>query len=164
LASEDITGEHPIHDSPKRVRLMQRARNPFAAPPGDWSPALRSADSPELQALVLERAQLREQLVHVKDLSTRLIDKVDEQAQRIEALESELKRKDAMIHDLEAETAQLIAHASNREEHVTALKGELKELEAANDELVSKAAKREDRISQLESFLKMIAEADRREE
>ena len=58
----------------------------------------------------------------------------------------------------------MIAHASNREDHVKVLKSELKELNSTNDELVVQATKREDRISQLESFLAMIADADEREE
>jgi vacuolar-type H+-ATPase subunit I/STV1 len=129
---------------------------------GRYSPALQAIDSVELEALVDEREQLREQLRHVKDLSSRLIDRVDEQDQRIEKLEVELKSKEKLIHDLEAEAAQLIAHASNREDHVNALKSELKELSSSNDELAALAAKREDRISQLESFLELIAETERR--
>lgn len=135
-----------------------------------YSPALRAIDSEELEELVGEREQLREQLRHVRDLSTRLIDKVDAQDQRlevqrrrIETLEAELKQKDTLIHDLEAEVAEMIAHASNREDHVRVLKVELQELSSANDELALQATKREERISQLESFLAMIADADRRE-
>src|SRR5262245_50258370 len=78
---------------------------------GRYSPALQAAESAELEALVDEREQLREQLRNVKDLSSRLIDRVDAQDLRINALESELKQKETLIHDLEAEAAQLIAHA-----------------------------------------------------
>ena len=131
---------------------------------GRYSPALVAADSAELEALVDEREQLREQLQNVKDLSSRLIDRVDAQEQRIAALEGELKGKERMIQDLEAETAQLIASASNREDHVNALKGELKELTSSNDELVMQAARREERITQLETFLKMISETERSDE
>jgi chromosome segregation ATPase len=130
---------------------------------GRYSPALEAVESADLEALIDEREQLREQLTHVKDLSSRLIDRVDAQDQRIEALASELKRKETLIHDLEAEAAQLIAHASNREEHVKALQSQLEELVSTNDELVTQATRREDRIAQLETFLKMIAEADRRD-
>jgi chromosome segregation ATPase len=129
---------------------------------GRYSPALQAIESNELEALVDEREDLREQLRNVKDLSSRLIDRVDAQDQRIAILEGELKSKETLIRDLETEAAQLIAHASNREEHVKALKSELKELAATTDELVAVASKREDRISQLESFLKMIADSDRR--
>jgi chromosome segregation ATPase len=129
---------------------------------GRYSPALQAIESNELEALVDEREDLREQLRHVKDLSSRLIDRVDAQDQRIAALEAELKGKEQMIHDLESEAAALIAHASNREDHVKALKSELKELSAATDEMVVQASKREERISQLESFLKMISDTDRR--
>jgi chromosome segregation ATPase len=129
-----------------------------------YSPALQSTDSEELEELIDEREQLREQLRHVKDLSSRLIDRVDAQDQRISDLEGKLKLRETLIHDLELEAAALIAHASNREEHVKALKSELKELSSTNDELVMQAARREDRISQLENFLKMIAESDRRDE
>lgn len=140
--------------------MRLRPLSPGLDDSGSWSPALRAVESPELQSLVQERQHLQEQLRHVKDLSSRLIDKVDEQSQRIEALEAELKGKETLIHDLEAESASLIAHASNREEAVKALNGELTELSSANDELVLKAAEREERIAQLESFLKMIAEAE----
>jgi DNA repair exonuclease SbcCD ATPase subunit len=129
---------------------------------GRYSPALQAIESNELEALVDEREDLREQLKHVKDLSSRLIDRVDAQDQRIAGLEAELKTKEALIHDLEAEAAQIIAHASNREDHINALKSELKELSSSNDELVVKAARREERISQLEGFLEMIADADHR--
>jgi chromosome segregation ATPase len=129
---------------------------------GRYSPALQAIESQELEALVDEREDLREQLKNVKDLSSRLIDKVDEQEQRIAALQAELKKKETLIRDLEQEAAELIAHASNREEHVKVLKSELKELAATTDDLVAVAAKREDRISQLEKFLEMIAETDKR--
>lgn len=128
---------------------------------GRYSPALEAVESAELEALVDEREDLREQLNHVKDLSSRLIDRVDQQQQQIESLQAELKRKETLIHDLEAESAHLIACASNREEHVKALRSQLKELEASNDDMVAAASKREERISQLESFLKMIADSDR---
>jgi chromosome segregation ATPase len=131
---------------------------------GRYSPALQQTESAELEALVDEREQLREQLNHVKDLSSRLIDRVDFQEKRIEALEAELRSKETLIRDLETEAAELIAHASNREEHVKALKSELKELESTNDEMVMAATRREERISQLESFLKMIAETDRKQD
>lgn len=127
---------------------------------GRYNAALQAVESVELEALVDEREQLREQLTHVKELSSRLIDRVDAQDQRIEALEAELKGKETLIRDLESEAAQMIAHASNREDHVKALESELKELFSATDELVMQAARREDRISQLESFLKMIADTD----
>lgn len=127
---------------------------------GRYSAALQAADSPELEALVDEREVLREQLQHVKDLSSRLIDRVDAQDAQIAKLQAELKSKESMIHDLEAEAAQLVAHASNREDHVKALESELKELFSTTDEMVMQAARREDRISQLENFLKMIAETD----
>jgi DNA repair exonuclease SbcCD ATPase subunit len=129
---------------------------------GRYSPALQAIDSTELEALVDEREDLREQLKNVKELSSRLIDRVDAQDQRISGLESELKKKEQLIHDLEAEAAQLIAHASNREEHVKILKGELRELEATTEDLVAHAAKREERISQLEKFLEMISDSERR--
>ncbi len=129
---------------------------------GRYSPALEAVESAELEALIDEREQLREQLTHVKDLSTRLIDRVEAQDQRISELQADLKRKEALIRDLEAEAAQLIAHASNREEHVKALKSQVDELSSATDDLVAQAAKREERIAQLEGFLKLIAEADDR--
>lgn len=127
---------------------------------GRYSPALEAVESAELEALIDEREQLREQLTHVKDLSSRLIDRVDAQEQRIEALQAELKSKETLIRDLEAEAAQLVAHASNREDHVKALKSQVDELASSNDDLVAAAAKREERIAQLEGFLKMIAEAE----
>ena len=130
---------------------------------GRYSPALQAAESPELEQLVDERENLREQLQHVKDLSSRLIDRAEAQDQRIAALEADLKSKETLIRDLEAETADLIAAASNREDHVKALKGELKELTSSNDELVMQANRREDRISQLENFLKMIADSEQHE-
>src|SRR4051812_4872662 len=97
-----------------------------------FSPALAAVESLELEELVNEREQLREQLEHVRDLSTRLIDRVDGQDQRIAGLEAELRSKETLIHDLEAEAAQLIAHASNREDHVNALKVAIKELSTSN--------------------------------
>ncbi len=131
---------------------------------GRYSPALIAADSAELEALVDEREQLREQLTTVRDLSSRLLDRVDAQEQRIASLEAELKSNERLIRDFEVETADLIASASNREDHVNALKGELKELSSSNDELVMQGARREERISQLESFLQMIADSSRRDE
>ena len=128
---------------------------------GKYNAALQAAESPELEQLVDERENLREQLQHVKDLSTRLMDRAEAQDQRIAALEGELKKKETMIRDLELETAELIAHASNRADHVKALENELKELESSNDEMVMAAARREERITQLENFLKMIGEAER---
>ncbi len=162
-----MPGDHPT-DPPRKVRAVLRSAGDWARDRGarseerTWSPALRSTESPELQALVQEREQLREQLFHVRDLSSRLIDRVDEQDQRIGALEADLKNKETLIHDLEVEAADLIAHASNREEHVKGLKTELDELSSTNDDLITQATKREDRISQLEVFLKMIADADDR--
>jgi chromosome segregation ATPase len=157
LASEHSTGPSI------KLRTVSRTRDHKPRPEDSWSPALRVAESPELQALVQERDQLREQLRHVKDLSSRLIDKVDEQAHQIELLEATVKGKEALIRGLEAEAAQLIANASTREQHVNVLKGEFKELESANDELVSKAVQREERMAQLESFLEMIAQAESRD-
>ena len=130
---------------------------------GRYSPALQAAESEDLERLVDEREELREQLNHVKDLSSRLIDRVDQQDQKIAALEAELQKKQTLIKDLEEETAELIAHASNREEHVRALKAELKELESSNDEMVMQASRREERITQLEAFLAMIADSDKRD-
>jgi chromosome segregation ATPase len=131
---------------------------------GRFSAALEAVESADLEALIDEREQLREQLAHVKDLSSRLIDRVDAQEQQIASLQTELKRKESLIHDLEVEAADLIAHASNREQHVKALQSQLEELSSTTDEMVTLASKREDRISQLESFLKMIADADRRDD
>src|SRR5437762_1312042 len=66
---------------------------------GRYSPALQATESAELEALVDEREELREQLKHVKDLSSRLIDRVDAQDQRIAALEADLKSKETLIRD-----------------------------------------------------------------
>lgn len=129
---------------------------------GRFSPALQAVDSEELEALVDEREDLREQLRNVKDLSSRLIDRVDAQDQRIAVLEAELKSKESLIHDLEAEAAQMIAAASNREDHINVLKAEITALTDSTDDLVQHAAKREERISQLESFLELIADSDKR--
>lgn len=161
MSSEDETDPPKKRATLRPLGLITESGRWVPMNSGRYSPALQQAESPELEALVDEREQLREQLQHVKDLSSRLIDRAEAQDQRIAALEADLKTKETLIRDLEAETAQLIAHASNREEHVKALKGELKELESSNDELVMAANRREDRISQLESFLKMIADADR---
>jgi chromosome segregation ATPase len=127
---------------------------------GRFSAALEAVESAELEQLIDEREQLREQLKHVRDLSTRLMDRVDAQEQRIASLEGHLKKKQTLIHDLEAEAAQLIAHASSREERVQALKNQLDELESSNDELVMQASRREERIAQLQDFLKLIGERE----
>lgn len=131
---------------------------------GRYSPALEAVESADLEALIDEREQLREQLAHVKDLSSRLIDRVDSQEQKIAALQAELRSKESLIHDLESEAADLIAHASTRAQHVQALESQLKDLESTHDDMVAQASKREDRISQLESFLEMIEKAERHEE
>jgi phage shock protein A len=155
-----LSNDHKT-DPPRKIRPVLRPTGFRSGnEEGMWSPALKSTESAEMKALVVERDHLREQLTHVKDLSSRLIDRVDEQTKRIEELEADLHAKEALIRDYEAEAAELIAHASNREDHVNALKTELQELASANDEITTQVAKRAERIAQLESFLKMIAEAD----
>jgi chromosome segregation ATPase len=96
-----------------------------------WSPADRTA----LAEVTAERDQLREQLGHVRDLSSRLIDASEAQQDRICALESQIQAKDALIAALESE----------------------------NEVLITRLSSRETRISALESFLEMIAEADKRD-
>ena len=130
---------------------------------GRFSPALEAVESAELEELIDEREDLREQLKHVRELSSRLIDRVDEQDQKIELLRGGAQAQRGAHSRPRGRVRVIIAHASSREEHVKVLKGQLKELEASTDELTAHTSRREERISQLEGFLKMIADAEEKD-